>query len=227
MRFKMIVSLLVTMLTAQWPARASIGFSFGAPAYELHPQESVIVPLILRFTDADASDLLAQGGLLSAAVRVAQTATSSSDAVTPVTIVPNTVDFDEPILTPILLGPSPSEVGLWEFADITRLLGVQGQESGLGERTIKLGDITFVAGASPGQTVFAAGPYDPTLQTTVTFTDPSVSLDALILPSTLTFTVVPEPGSQTLLLILQVAIMHFGDHASRSARRRTRMPVGS
>jgi len=214
MRFKMIVSLLVTMLTAQWPARASIGFSFGAPAYELHPQESVIVPLILRFTDADASDLLAQGGLLSAAVRVAQTATSSSDAVTPVTIVPNTVDFDEPILTPILLGPSPSEVGLWEFADITRLLGVQGQESGLGERTIKLGDITFVAGASPGQT-------------TVTFTDPSVSLDALILPSTLTFTVVPEPGSQTLLLILQVAIMHFGDHASRSARRRTRMPVGS
>jgi len=195
----------VVVVTSLWAlacgARAAIVFSLGQPDYNLKPNESVVVPVSLEFTGSDAADLAAHGGLLSAAFRVVQTGAPPANPVMPTLLAANTADFDDPILTPVFLGPSPTRAGIWEFADLTRSSGVLGQSSDPNSRIIPLGQVTFTAGSSPGQTMFQVQAYDPTLQTTVTFDIPSLTLDGSISPSTVTFNVVPEPELELVLLV--------------------------
>ena len=185
-------------------APGAIMFLPGQPEYTLLPGESVVVPISLEFTGSDAADLASDGGLLSAAFRVVQTGTPPASPVTPTFLSANISDFNDPTLTPVLLGPSPTQAGIWEFTDISSASGVVGQSSGPDGRIIPLGQVTFAAGSTPGQTTFQAEAYDPTLQTTVTFDLPSITLDGSIVPSSITFDVVPEPR---LGLALLAAVM--------------------
>lgn len=216
------------IVTSLWAlasgARAAIVFSLGQADHTLKPKESVVVPVSLQFTGSDATDLSAHGGLLSAAFRVVQTGTPPANPVMPTLLAANTNDFDDPILTPVFLGPSPMQAGIWEFADLTRSSGVLGQSSDPNSRVISLGQVTFAAGASPGQTTFQAEAYDPTLQTTVTFDSPSLTLDGLISPSTVTFNVVPEPQ---LGLAVVVALPMLAYSARSRAERFTRARADS
>lgn len=195
-------------------AHAAIVYSFDQPTYTLTPGKSVTVPVSLEFTGSDAPDLAGHGGLLSAAFRVVRIGTPPADPVIPTLIAGNTADFNDPILTPLLLGPSSTQAGIWEFADLTRSTGVLGQSLDANTRSIPLGQVTFTAGSSPGETMFQAETYDPTLQTTVTFDAPSITLDASILTSTVTFTVVPEPGPG-LALVAAAPMVFFGRRLSR------------
>lgn len=200
MRLAIIGSVMAALGAVTCGARAAIMFSLGQGDYTLQPRQSVVVPVSLEFTDGDATDLTAHGGLLSAAFRVVQAGTPPADPVMPTLLSGNTVDFNDPILTPLFLGPSPTQAGIWEFADLTGSSGVLGQSSA-GGRIIPLGQVTFTAGSGLGQTMFQAEAYDPTLQTTVTFNAPSITLDGLIQPSTVTFHVVPEPRTGPVFLL--------------------------
>ena len=175
-------------------ARATITYTFGQSDYQLAPGQSLAVPVGLEFNGADAASLLADHGLLSAAVRVTQTSPAPG-SVTLTAIMPNTTDFNDPALTPIIVGPTMTSAAFWEFADLTAASGVVGQPLDSSTQVVSLGTMTVRAGLARGQTVFSAGAYDPTLETTVLFDPPSTVLDPAILPASATFTVVPEPGS--------------------------------
>ena len=183
-------------------ARASIILSAGQTQYILKPAESVTVPITLEFTADDAAALESDGGLLSAAFSLTRIDTSPAKPVNLSGLKANAGDFNDPVLTPIFASPSFNGVGIWEFADITRSVGVLGASSASGDRTVTLGQATFIAGSDPGATTFAIGPYDPNLQTTVTFNAPSITLDGSIMPSTVVFDVVPEPGPVLLALAI-------------------------
>src|SRR5260221_4686723 len=115
MRFVWLLFACALSCVAGNPGEAAILYGFDQSSYDLLPGQSIPVPLRLIFTDADASSLLANGGLLSAAVRLVQTTAPPLDPVMASSITANVTDFDDPVLTPILTGPSPASTALWEF----------------------------------------------------------------------------------------------------------------
>ena len=213
-RCALLAAALAAMLSPL-PARAAIMFEFGQPTYDVQPSQTVDVPVSLRFSGADADTLVSGGGLLSAAVLVTQIAAPAGGTATvPISLSGNTVDFDDPVLLPLITGPTATSASVWEFADLTRASGVVGRLLGDGSRRVLLGTITFRGGTGAGVTRFQAGRYDPSLDTTVTFNSPSVSLDGMI-GSALVSINVPDPmGSGGALVMLLTFI----------ARRRLRRP---
>jgi len=184
------------------PGRAAIRFTFDHDQYLVEPGGQVSVPVYLEFTGQEMTDLEAVAGLSSAAVRLHRVDPGPGSPAFPISVAPNTLDFDDPILVPLIAGPTPQEVGLWEFADLTRASGVLGTVAEAGARRIALGDFVFQGGTVLLETTrFQAADYDPALDDTVTFTLPTTALDSLIVPATVEILVAPEPATLGLLAL--------------------------
>jgi hypothetical protein len=202
---RLVAAALAAAMLAPLAARAAIVFEFGQPVYDVLPSQTVDVPVSLRFDGADADALVSSGGLLSAAVRVAQTAVPSGGTATaPITLSANTTDFDDPVLLPLIAGPTATSAAVWEFADLTRASGVVGQLLGGGSRRVLLGTITFRGGTGVGVTTFQAGRYDASLDTTVTFNSPSATLDDVVQSATVSFNVPDPMGGGALLAMAAI-----------------------
>jgi hypothetical protein len=202
-------SLAVAFVAVTKPAAGAIVFEFGQPQYDVAPGQTVDVPVSLRFNGPDADMLVSAGGLLSAAVKVTQTAAPPAGTSTvPIAVSPNATDFNDPVLFPIIAFPTATAAGVWEFADLTGASGVVGQLQADGSRLVPLGSISFRAGTGVGITSFGAGRYDPALETTVTFNAPSATLDGVIQGATVSFNV-PDPSASGWPIVIGMFIAGF------------------
>jgi hypothetical protein len=215
-RYVYLATALAGAFVVATPAGGAIVFEFGQPQYDVAPGQTVDVPVSLRFDGADADALVSSGGLLSAAVKVTQTAVPPAGTATvPIAVSPNAADFNDPVLIPIISLPTATSAGVWEFADLTGASGVVGQLQADGSRLVPLGSISFRGGTGVGVTSFSAGRYDPALETTVTFNAPSATLDGVIQGATVSVNV-PEPvGCGGILLTIA---MIAGRRRSRRSR---------
>ena len=202
MRMKQLNLLLVALacgaagVSMPSPTWGAVVYEFATSAVAAPAGSLVDVPVLLRFSAADAATLLAEQGLLSAGVRLNRTGTAPASPSVPMAINANVAEFNDAIFTPIFLGPTSTQAGAWSFVDIAGLAGVTGQADGT-DRVVLLGTITFQMGGTVGEpTTFIASDFDAATDQIVTFDTTPIIYDGQIGNATLTLTpTVPEPAS--------------------------------
>lgn len=195
--------ILVLVLTAAaLPAWSAVfSYSSGTNSIVLNPGDTVSIPLFLTETiiGSETSLIVAEGGLYSAEVRIAQLSTTASSPVKVVDVADVTIDpaFNDPFASDVQITGTTVDI-----AGFTDLLGPGAGGTVSGNTTaIKIADVVFTAG-TVGVTVVELID-NPLGDNTLTF-DTFQVLDGYLPSSsgpTITFTVLPEPTWLGLLAV--------------------------
>ena len=213
-----------TLLLGAAAAQAAIDFRYATDldAITLMPGETASVSLYLveTTTAGTESRLVAESGLSSASVGVyyVPPSTPLASPATVRAIAANSVEFNDPAGAQELVSPDYASATLREFVDIFDPSGPTGTPGSIpGVRTVFLGTATIQAGNSEGVTTFSIADI-PVTNDTVTIDNFASPLDPLILPATLSVTVlVPEPASAAALGLF---VLTGAVRPRRPARRR-------
>lgn len=192
------------VLPAATPAFGAIAYDFDASTVSGVVNTTTVVPVYLRFSGTDATALASasQNGLLSAGVALVRASSAPAFPATIIGVSANTTLFNDPVLTPAYLGPTPNAAGVFEFADLAAANGVSGTVVAGGDRRILLGTFTIQFATQAGTTVFTATDYESGTDQTVSFGSPPVAFDARIGVGPLSVvTVVPEPAAAAVGLL--------------------------